>query len=426
MRRISWTPGMRLTADIMRDADNKVEEFVSKSFMLGAAGRFGLLPSTRPFKLALDFTQDCIKVTALSCLGLTRGGNLIDVNFDTDFTRNFDNRVSYPEDPETYLLIIRTEPNKRMEISEGIEETLYSFKLTPQRTRVEDNELPIGRVIFENGWQLDEVNFVPPCLFVSSCRAYEELAESFSRKIDEIDEETRKVHSSENRNVISVYWPLIRQLQIVMGKERELMTPMGLFSNVQKCLTAFICAFDLFNTQTLDNEAKQQFNELNAVARAPYNYENAYLQIKGALGKCNLIIEQVKALAGVSQSIPDPEPTRTNSQSQPPAPVVPEKELEKECIKPETIITFIYKDLAADIFFTTDGSKPNNGDSKAIKGRNGFAIKFDNGFRKEKGKEDDRHIVLKLVALVNGLYSSVTTQTIILHKSLSFIDAIKI
>ena len=249
---------MRLTADIMRDADNKVEEFVSKSFMLGAAGRFGLLPSTRPFKLALDFTQDCIKVTALSCLGLTRGGNLIDVNFDTDFTRNFDNRVSYPEDPETYLLIIRTEPNKRMEISEGIEETLYSFKLTPQRTRVEDNELPIGRVIFENGWQLDEVNFVPPCLFVSSCRAYEELAESFSRKIDEIDEETRKVHSSENRNVISVYWPLIRQLQIVMGKERELMTPMGLFSNVQKCLTAFICAFDLFNTPTLDNEAKNR------------------------------------------------------------------------------------------------------------------------------------------------------------------------
>lgn len=426
MRRISWTRGMRLTADIMRDADNKVEEFVSNSLMLGAAGRFGLLPSTRPFKLALDFTQDCIEVTALSCLGLTRGGNLIDVNFGTDFTCTFGNRVSFPEDTKTspYLLIIRTESNKRMEVSEGIEDSLYSFKLVPPGTRVEDNELPIGRIVYSNGWLQDDFNFVPPCLYVSSSREYEELAESFSKKIDVIDKETRKVLSSENRNIISVYWPIIRQLQIVMDKERELMTPMGLLSNVQKCLTAFICAFDVFDTPKLDEDAEQR---LNGFVHAPYKYDEAYQRIKLGLDTCcGLIIEKVKALAEVRQSNPDPEPTRTNSQSQPPAPVVPEKELEKECIKPETIITFIYKDLAADIFFTTDGSKPNKGDSKAIKGRNGFAIKFDNGFRREKGKEDDRKIVLKLVALVNGLYSNVTTQTIILHKSLSFIDAIKI
>ena len=75
-KRVYWKKGMRLTDDVLRLSDEYNAEFVKQSLMLAAAGRFGLLPSPRPFDMRLEISKNTVEVVAADCLAVTRGGQV--------------------------------------------------------------------------------------------------------------------------------------------------------------------------------------------------------------------------------------------------------------------------------------------------------------------------------------------------------------
>ena len=177
MKRISWKRGMRLTDDILRASDECTSEFVGCALALAAGGRFGLLPSSRPFELVVNIGGNVVDVESLSCLAVTKGGLLVDAQYDTKYTNSFDTRVFIPEglDTQEFILTLNASPTQWKETHDGFEEPVYTFSLLTPDTPVPNDALPIGHIVEDHGWRLDDVDFVPPCLFVSSHYKYEEL-----------------------------------------------------------------------------------------------------------------------------------------------------------------------------------------------------------------------------------------------------------
>ena len=148
MKRIAWKRGMRLSDDILRASDDHMAEVISKAFVLAANGRFGLIPSHLPFELTLNIGKGFIDVESLTCLAITKGGQLIDAQYDTRYNNTFDTRVIIPETPgiEEYILTINTQLGQWKETLDGCEEPVYTFSLIAPDTVVPDNAMPIAHI----------------------------------------------------------------------------------------------------------------------------------------------------------------------------------------------------------------------------------------------------------------------------------------
>ena len=419
MKKISWKRGMRLTDDIMRASDECTEEYLKKAIILTTAGRFGLLPATHPFELSLNFNNQQIDIESLSCLGVTKGGDLIDIQYDTRYSNYFDSIVYIPENPgtEEYILTINVMPGAWKETNYGFEEPLYSFSLIPPETPISEHALPIGHIVNDYGWRLDDVDFVPPCLNISSHRKFEELLIRFNDVLAALDTKSKAALSTNARGVIGIFWPFIQQIRIAANKETELMTPMMLLSLVQKSVSAFTCACDMDETLEL-TDAKMY----RSYVLAPYTYKEAYQRIKIGIDICSSIGEKIDKLA---EALPKQKPTRQDP-LRPSPPTISSNQLQQDCTTSETTLSVAYNIPDAIIYYTTDGKEPSSNSLRAAKSRNGFTIKFNNGFRKEKGKEADKSMRVCIIAVVNGISSLCSTYDIILHKSLKFRNAIPI
>lgn len=415
-KRICWKKGMRLSEDIMKASDNKHAELVGNAFMLATAGRFGLFPATRPFELSINISGDGLDVEVLNCLAITKGGQLIDICYDTKYTCPFDSHVTIPAnvDGKELFLIVNVLQNKWKETSDGYEEPECEFTLIPSQTPIPSNAMPIGRIVNDYGWRMDDADFTPPCLFVSSHPKYEALLKQFHELLAAVDNKARGLLNSNGRDAIRLFWPITQQLMITIDKERDLMTPMTLLSDVQKFVSAFTCACEL--DEYLNLADVETF--LNYI-HAPYSYENAYQKIKEGLDLCFSISEKMDKLS--QQPAPQPVPTSTNIA----APVIKDDKLQYECKTPETIIPISYGSAGAAIYFTIDGSNPTNKSERASAGKNGYKVKFDNGYRGSK-HEPDKDITIKLMAIVNGISSNISSYQLTLNKCLQFKDAIPI
>jgi len=409
---------MRLTDNVLRDSDNSIYELVGKSLLLAAAGRFGLIPSTRPFELNLDIDKKIVDIKSLHCLAVTRDGSLIDTCYDTKFTNTFDTRILIPEstDEQEFLITINAESGQWQETNDGFEEPVYTFSLIKPNTPIPPNALPIGRIVnIDNlGWREDDVDFVPPCLFVTSHHKYKELSRQFSDILSAIDAKVRDLQKSDVRAEVRLFWSLIRQVMITMSKECDTMTPMSLLANVQKCVNALICACSWNSYLKLENA-----DELSNYVYASYNYKDAYQKIKEGLDLCFSIKDNIEILSEGS-------PTKTTTLPAVAAPMISNDDLFQDCSTSESTINITYHTLEANIFFTTDGSEPTSKSKRATKTRAGFKIKFDNGYRQENGKEPDKNMSLKLIAVVDGASSDVSCYRVSFHKNLKFRDAIPI
>ena len=321
-KKISWKKGMRLTDEVLLAADECTAEYISQAMMLAAGGRFGLFPSSRPFQLQLSITKGFVDVEALSCLAITRGGHIIDAHFDTKFTNTFDGRVQIPsaEDEKEYLLTINAKPDDWKETGEGYMEPNYSFALITAKTVLPDYAMPIGRIVNDNGWREDNVQFVPPCLFLSAHPKFEELHGQFVQMMRSIDERTRQQLDTAVTTAISIYWPVVRQMLITANTEHDIMTPQQLLSCVQKVVASFTIACDLDDLLTLEDA-----NTFHNYASVPYSYRIAYLRIKQGLGMCYAIGEKIEKFSLLKreepklapQPEPEPEPIK---EPEPPKP----------------------------------------------------------------------------------------------------------
>lgn len=422
MKRIAWKRGMRLTDEIFRASDDYMAELVRRSFVLASVGRFGLLPSTTPFEISLNIGNGTLNVDSLNCLAVTKNGQLIDVQYDTRYSKCFDTQVPIPDLPgiEDYILTIDALPGQWTETTEGLEEPVYSFSLRPVDSAIPDNAMPIARIVDEYGWRMDEVDFVPPCLYIASHSKYIDLHQRFVDVLAMIDVKSQAAIKSGARNMISIFLPLIQQLRIAADKECDLLTPMMLLSNVQKCVSAFTCACSLDENIELSNSKMFQ-----GFVLAPYNYKEAYQRIKVGLSLCFSIAEKVEKIA--ESTIVNPEPVRRHEVAHTIAmPALSNDVLVQICNTSESIIPVLYENTSATIFFTIDGSTPTPNSARAAKTRDGFKLKFDNGFRKENNRESDKRITVKLLAVIGGESSAIATYTIALKKDLKFRNAIPI
>lgn len=387
---------MRLTDDILRTSDNCIADLFKVSLKLAAAGRFGLLPSTS-FELSLNVSNRVVDVELLQCTAVTRGGNLIDVHYDTKYTNSFDTRVQIPEgsNENEYILTICSDDTWK-ETNNGYEEPVYSFSLISPNSPVPSNSLPVARIVDEYGWRIDELNFVPPCLFISSHQKYLELKKQFSEILSAIDAKARVLSRSNGKEAIRIFWPIVQQLIITIDKECDIMTPMGLLANVQKCISAFICACELDEYLELADEEK--FKEY---VSAPYNYKNSYDRIKEGIGLCFLINDKI---GKISESTPAPAILE--------APTIPDSQQYKKCTNSKTKIIVNNNVPGATVYYTIDGAEPTE------KSKSGQTIQLDSGFNNSRKKEPDRIIVVKVKAFFNGMESATNTYEITLQKDI--------
>ena len=389
---------MRLTDQILRASENCSEEFLGKAFALAAAGRFGLFPSSHPFELSLNITKGIVDVESLSCLAMTRGGQLIDVDYDTRYTGSFDTRVQIPDNrgEKEFVLTIDAHPGEWREANGGYEEPVYSFSLIAPSSPMPDYSMPIGHLVDDYGWRVDDIYFVPPCLFVSSHPKYEELLKQFLEVLKIIDLKAQKYINSSGKIAIRVLWPIVQQLMITADKERDLMTPMMLLSCVQKCVSAFACACELDENLNLANA-----DVYRNYVMAPYNYKNAYQRIREGLDICLSISEKVDKFQMEVEEV------KVEKMA---APSIANDQLFQNCKNQTAYVPVLSQDPSSEVLYSIDGNVP----SKRLM-KNG-TIPLESGFSKTKAPEPDKLVVVKLKAVLDGQESEVGTYNVTLHK----------
>lgn len=389
---------MRLTDEILRASDNSTMELVSNALALAAAGRFGLFPSAIPFELSLSINKGLVDVEQLNILAVTKGGFLIDAHYDTNFTNTFDTRIQIPElnGEKELILTIDASIDKWKDTNDGYEEPEYSFSLISPNSPLPANSFPIARIVDEYGWRMDDVDFVPPCLFISSHQKYIELKKQFEEILIAIDKKARNLMHSNGKEVIRIFWPVVQQLMITINKECDLMTPMELLANVQKCVSAFTCACDLDDYINLADSDK-----FRNYVYAPYNYKDAYLRIREGLELCFSINEKVAKLD---------EGTPKSSTIE--APTISESQLTKRCTNSKARVQITNNAEGATVYYTVDGGEPTQSS------KSGLMIQIDTGFNNSRKREPDKIVTIRVKAFLNGLCSNTNTYEITLQKDI--------
>lgn len=389
---------MRLTDDILRASDNCAMELVGNAFALAAVGRFGLFPSTTPFELSLNINKGLVDVEQLNCMAVTKEGVLIDAHYDTKFTNTFDTRVQIPEgtSEKELILTIDTYLDKWKDTNDGYESPEYSFSLIAPKSPLPANSLPIARLVDEYGWRMDDVDFVPPCLYITSHQKYIELKKHFEEVLVAVDAKARKLLHANGKQVIRMFWPVVQQLMITINQECDLMTPMDLLANVQKFVSAFTCACDLDDYINL-----AEADKFRNFVYAPYNYKDAYLIIRDGLELCYSINEKVGKLDEGQQT-----PSTIE------APTISESQLVKRCTNSKTRVQITNNVAGATVYYTVDGGEPTQ------TSKNGQIIQIDSGFNNSRKREQDKTVTVRVKAFLNGQFSNTNTYEITLQKDI--------
>ena len=311
-KRISWKKGMRLTDEVLKASDDCTSEYISQAMTLAANGRFGLIPTIKPFELQLSITKGFVDVEALSCTAITRGGLLIDVHFDTKFTNTFDGRVQIPkdaEDPEL-LLCINVDPDEWSDTNEGYQEPDYSFSLVNPKNGLPGYGIPIARIIYEDGWREDNVNFVPPCLTLAAHGKFMQLFQQFVQMLQAIDETAHEQSATAATTALGIFWPSVREQLINVSTGQSTMTPQQFQACVQKVVSAFAIGCEL--DELVDLEDAEQFRRYSTL---PYSFRTAYTRIKQGMSLCYSISQKLEKFGQLKREEPKPVP--------PPEPVKP-------------------------------------------------------------------------------------------------------
>jgi len=391
-KRIFWKKGMRLTDELLTKSDACTFELVGKALALGAAGNFGLFPDTRPFNLSLDIEKNTIEVVSLNCLGIARDGSLIDVHYDSGYTNSFCTKAVIPDtnlDAVYYLCICLTGEWK--ETTVDICEPVYSFCLIGDGVPVPSNALPIARIVYdEHSWRMDDINFAPPCLFLSSLDKYEDYYQRFKQLLINLDSILPKKFLTERKDALKIYWPIVQQLSITVDKEKDIMSPMVLLGLMQKCVSGFVLACSLDESISIGEPAP-----FLDYVKIPYSFKNVYKDIRIGFGLCSVIFDKVNGFE---------EPQQLSS------PIISSDQLDQKTKtgKIKLVVTNIPD--GAVLYYSVDGSEPS------IVSTKGTTLTIDAHFKSDKNPEPDKRIMVKVRYELSGSKSTVGSYTVNVHK----------
>ena len=244
---------------------------------------------------------------------------------------------------------------------------------------------------------MDEIDFVPPCLFVSSHDKYEELYSRFKQLLGKLDTILPHKFITEQKEALKIYWPIVQQLAITIDKEKDFMSPMMLLGSIQKCISGFVLACSLDDYITLgDPEIFQNY------VRTPYSYKNVYKKIKEGLELCTSISVKID---GFEAEEPAPKPGPALS-----APTLSSDQLNQSTKTGRIKLTVGNVPDGAELYYSVDGSEPS------ILSKKGSVITVDPHFKSDKNPEPDKQMTIKLRYEYNGSHSSIGTYQINVHK----------
>lgn len=399
-KRVFWKRGMRLTDEVLRMSDSYHAGDVSLAFLLAAAGRFGLLPSSRSFRISLDFSKNIVEVVSLECLGLTRSGQLVDISFDSRYTQPGDTRAVIPPQGEdrAYLLLVKATGEWR-EAGDGSCEPVWQFFLMTEDTPVPDDALPLARILHDAQWLEDE-RFIPPCLFVSSHDCYVGLRDDFRAFLDKLDRLVPAKLVTDSGDARRVFWPEVKRLQIVMDKEAELMAPMSLLARIQECVSAFYCACTLDECLTLSGADKYE-----EYVRRSYHFKDCVQRIREGMDLVMDIVQRLESFVAEQPSVQEPAAVSE--------PFIQDADLHAFATSNDVRFEVQGLDPGAKGFYSMDGTDP------ATPLQGGRFVPVNPGFNKTRTKEEDRNYQVKLKAVQGGRSSKVTTFDLLVTKDVN-------
>lgn len=389
---------MRLTDETLRMSDAFHAELVERALLLSSAGRFGLLPALRPFKVALDFNRNTFVVVSMDCLALTKGGQLLDISFDSTFSGDGSVCLPLPDSvgEEAFLLVV-SPTDEWKDTHDGGCEPVYRFGILGENVPLPDDAFPVARIVEDMGWREDDRDFIPPCLFVSSHPAYVSFRDSFVELLGRMDDLVRNRLVTDSGEARRVFWPEVRRLSIVMDKETQTMTPMSFFARVQECVSAFFCACTLDDGLRLSEAERYQ-----DYIRTPYNYKEVFLKIRAGIVLIADICSKLEAL-----------PVETERVAEAPQdPFIPSEKQHLAAVTNDVRVEVLGIPAGTTCYYSIDGSAP----STPLE--DGRYVCLNPGFNKTRGREQDRHYPIQLQAVKNGEPGNIVKVDVIVSKNI--------
>ena len=399
-KRVFWKKGMRLTDEVLRLSDRYHADLVGQALLLSSAGRFGLLPSTRPFRIALNFNKNILEVVTLDCLGVTRDGHLVDVSFDSRYTQYGDSRLVIPQSENQSCLLLVSQSDELRDAGDGSCEPVYKFSLIGEFVPVPDDALPVARIVNDSGWRIDEAYFVPPCLYVASHDWYVRKCAEFKELLARLDVLVPSKLYTESGNAIRVLWPEVRRIRIAVDKESDIMTPMSLLARIQECVSAFYCACCLDDYLTLTEADRYQDYFLT-----PYDFKDCALRIDEGLALTADICQKLENFVEAAPIIEEPAEVSV--------PYVRENDLHIFATNNDVRLPILGLDPGAECYYSLDGSEP------ASPLADGRYVPLNPGFNKTRSKEEDRTYIVCLKAYMGSRPSQLATYEVVVTKDVN-------
>lgn len=298
--KVTWKKGMRLSTDVFNALDASIYDSVRLSNLIATGGRYGLIPVQKPFDISVNVTGNSLEVVALRCHGVTKSGKIVAIDFDSDYTHTFDTSVSIPGDGnESYLLILKLHDGEWREVDELYSEEAYSFELIGENSLIDDDSLPIARLINEYGWRLDETDFVPPCLYTDAHFKYGDLETRTKDILKSLQDQCINAQNCMARFLVQNIWSEANRayFDIVCGEKQ--LSPAMLLTSLKKVVASFLTGCDVDEYITLEN-AEPFISYYNK----SYDARNIYRDIKKGLELCSQIVIKMEAVCNMAEPAP--------------------------------------------------------------------------------------------------------------------------
>lgn len=316
--KVTWKKGMRLSADVFNALDLSNEESVRLSNLVATGGRMGLISGNSPFELSVNVSNNILEVVSLSCHGVTKSGKMVDIEFDSNYTKTFDTRIAIPNanNDEAFLLIVKLHDKQWREVNEMYSEQFYTFELINENSPIGCDSLPIGCLVNQYGWRLDEVGYVPPCLYVNAHLRYVELVNRAKSVLKSISERCFNSQNCIARHLLNTLWTTVVDCYIDIDKSQEQLSPNELFAAIQKVVSSFVIGCSIDEYISLENA--DPFVDYH---QKSYDGRNLYRDIQRGIELCSEIAIKMEAVCNMAEvreiSAPSVEKPKQKSQPAP-------------------------------------------------------------------------------------------------------------
>ena len=296
--KVTWKKGMRLTTDVFNALDFSNEECVRLSNLVATGGRMGLIPVNKPFEISVNVSNNVLEVVSLSCHGVTKSGKIVDIDFDSNYTNTFDTRISIPNanPDEAFLLIVKLHDKQLREVNEIYSEQAYSFVLINENSPMDCDSLPIGCLVNQYGWRLDETDFVPPCLYTNAHFKFVELVNRALLVLKSISDRCLNANNCVALHLLGTLWSAVVGSLIDIEKSTEQLTPEELFAAIQKVISAFVIGCSIDEYISLENA-----DPFMAYHQKPYDGRNIYRDILKGIELCSEIAIKMDAVCSMTE-----------------------------------------------------------------------------------------------------------------------------